>query len=383
MPKKEKGHWEGYFTLKKNINLASAEELMSIIYGIGDITANYIITRHWNNINDIISIIPKKSGYMLSNLYNTGESIELLKKININKITKKKLLLINGINNDIADRIIKNKPYQSITDLICNKDIGLENCKIIMFIITLYYVEEEDPHDILYKKVETKKVEKIPHVLRTLVWKTYASDIYLSSKCYCCRSNTISIDNFICGHIESRHNGGILDLNNLRPICNSCNTSMGTINMYIFIKKYNLWQENNTPINDSLISYIKKLKNTTVEQNNDIRYKLNDAYIEPKIDIFINKIINEYIRDMYFDIMKYLNSNNSYVFIEQLSLIEYKESAYIHSWLSPNKQFIIKKEFIINPITHISIICLMVCKIVICDYSICSIEFNIKKHSDN
>ena len=45
---------------------------------------------------------------------------------------------------------------------------------------------------------------------------------------------------FHCGHIISEANGGEIKLDNLRPICHSCNSSMGTVNMDEFIIKYGL-----------------------------------------------------------------------------------------------------------------------------------------------
>ena len=43
---------------------------------------------------------------------------------------------------------------------------------------------------------------------------------------------------FHCGHIIAESKGGELSVNNLKPICQSCNSSMGTQNMDEYIKKY-------------------------------------------------------------------------------------------------------------------------------------------------
>ena len=45
---------------------------------------------------------------------------------------------------------------------------------------------------------------------------------------------------FHCGHIISEFNGGNLDVENLKPICQPCNSSMKTMNMDEFIKKYKI-----------------------------------------------------------------------------------------------------------------------------------------------
>ena len=45
---------------------------------------------------------------------------------------------------------------------------------------------------------------------------------------------------FPCGHIIAEANGGLLKLDNLKPVCVSCNSSMGTQNMDEYILKYGL-----------------------------------------------------------------------------------------------------------------------------------------------
>jgi len=94
-------------------------------------------------------------------------------------------------------------------------------------------------NDIKDGKYNNQIIGNIPSALRHKVWTTYASEIY--RKCFCCRSNEIEESNFECGHIISRHNGGPITLENLRPICSQCNRSMSTKNMCIFIKQCGFW----------------------------------------------------------------------------------------------------------------------------------------------
>jgi hypothetical protein len=54
----------------------------------------------------------------------------------------------------------------------------------------------------------------------------------------CRKTEPIKRANFDCGHIIAEKNGDTLELNNLRPICKHCNTSMSTENMDDFMKKY-------------------------------------------------------------------------------------------------------------------------------------------------
>jgi len=58
---------------------------------------------------------------------------------------------------------------------------------------------------------------------------------YGLGKCFCCGFTQISQSNFHCGHIESENTGGELVLENLRPICGGCNSSMNDANMIKFM----------------------------------------------------------------------------------------------------------------------------------------------------
>ena len=60
------------------------------------------------------------------------------------------------------------------------------------------------------------------------------------AKCYCCRIAEIYQVSFNCGHVIAEINGGTHELKNMRPICQNCNSSMGTSNMDEFIEKYKL-----------------------------------------------------------------------------------------------------------------------------------------------
>ena len=63
-------------------------------------------------------------------------------------------------------------------------------------------------------------------------------DNSIQGNCQCCKTEVISKNNFDCGHIISEKNGGNVHLDNLKPICRSCNSSMGRTNMNDFMIKY-------------------------------------------------------------------------------------------------------------------------------------------------
>jgi 5-methylcytosine-specific restriction endonuclease McrA len=73
----------------------------------------------------------------------------------------------------------------------------------------------------------------IPKRLKEEVWLKYMGNKQ-EGKCFCCQTRTISTFDFEAGHVTSRKNGGQPVLENLRPICRSCNSSMGDKNLEDF-----------------------------------------------------------------------------------------------------------------------------------------------------
>jgi 5-methylcytosine-specific restriction endonuclease McrA len=82
--------------------------------------------------------------------------------------------------------------------------------------------------------------QSIPKALKRQVWTHWIGRELGIAKCLCCQISDIEKDTFSCGHIIAEKNGGALIVENLKPICMSCNSSMGTTNMDVFIKKFKL-----------------------------------------------------------------------------------------------------------------------------------------------
>jgi 5-methylcytosine-specific restriction endonuclease McrA len=122
-------------------------------------------------------------------------------------------------------------------------------------------VEEEDRRAVLVKKDNTRKSEEdepirlsaedkkdakrkkqsIPKNVRIIIWNHYIGEDIIKHKCLCCKKVTITNTNFEVGHVQSEKHGGTHEINNLRPICGSCNHSMGTENMIDFVVKFGLY----------------------------------------------------------------------------------------------------------------------------------------------
>ena len=90
------------------------------------------------------------------------------------------------------------------------------------------------------EKLHRPKRKTIPLALRRNVWNKYIGEEIGKTLCLCCKLTDISQMTFSCGHIVSVYNGGDINLENLKPICVSCNSSMGTQNMDEFIQNYRL-----------------------------------------------------------------------------------------------------------------------------------------------
>lgn len=86
------------------------------------------------------------------------------------------------------------------------------------------------------KKTVKKKKKPIPATIKRLVWNTHIGEEIGKSKCLCCKITDITQLSFNCGHIVAESNGGDLIVSNLKPICQNCNSSMGSKNMNEFMK---------------------------------------------------------------------------------------------------------------------------------------------------
>lgn len=105
----------------------------------------------------------------------------------------------------------------------------------------------KEKYCILKKEVELKYKTKhsssdytrksIPKSLKCLVWNKYIGKELGIGYCYVCKEE-IDSKQFECGHIQSVKDGGINHIDNLLPICGSCNKSMGTQNLNAFKKLY-------------------------------------------------------------------------------------------------------------------------------------------------
>jgi hypothetical protein len=80
--------------------------------------------------------------------------------------------------------------------------------------------------------------KKLPAIRRQEVWNTHIGEYIGKILCPSCETNSITPFTFVCAHVLAVSNGGDNSVNNLRPICQLCNSSMYTQCMSDFIMEF-------------------------------------------------------------------------------------------------------------------------------------------------
>lgn len=83
--------------------------------------------------------------------------------------------------------------------------------------------------DRITTKYKKKKNGGVPTALRMALWNAHFGERVGSGSCRCC-GRDITQQSFHAGHVVSVFNGGETTLQNLVPLCASCNLSMGATN---------------------------------------------------------------------------------------------------------------------------------------------------------
>jgi hypothetical protein len=171
--------------------------------------------------NKLLELIGDKDDNNYHEFYNNYYKDFKLKQI---YTLDRGLLKFNSFT-DITDFIRKISDYEWIDGkyLMNEIKIELDNIKILP-------VKKE-------KEVKPKiKKKTISATIKKLVWNTNIGEDIGKSKCLCCKSTDITQLSFNCGHIIAEANGGETIVSNLKPICQNCNSSMGTKNMNDFME---------------------------------------------------------------------------------------------------------------------------------------------------
>ena len=127
---------------------------------------------------------------------------------------------------DFLRKVDVSHPYAEEKKCIESRIIfPLKNCNFLDYLM----------NDVVPEYTGRKRQK--PASLRTMVWAHHVGMHNGVTTCPVCEVRTIYQDSFDCGHIQAKSKGGKDIVENLRPICSSCNSSMGTQNMNEFIDK--------------------------------------------------------------------------------------------------------------------------------------------------
>jgi len=169
--------------------------------------------------------------FQLENLKNTNFVCKN-NQIKPDKIIKK----IKILNNAMGKYFFENKDY------FHKSTIDKMNKNGIYFTFKNYNFLECLKNDVFELSVTPQKIKKEPKIklpkkTRDRVWDKYVGRTEREGKCFVCKDK-ITIGNWECSHVIAVANGGKNNLDNLRPLCKTCNRDMGIMNMNEYKKKF-------------------------------------------------------------------------------------------------------------------------------------------------
>jgi len=150
--------------------------------------------------------------------------IELRMKMENELLQLRSQLNLNPLNRTIKGHI---KRYEACLQQYYSQTIAPS--------VTITQKEEPKKEEPKKEEPAKKKKKAISATIKKLVWNTNIGEDIGKSKCMCCKSTDITQMSFNCGHVIAEANGGDTIVSNLKPICQNCNSSMGTKNMNNFM----------------------------------------------------------------------------------------------------------------------------------------------------
>jgi hypothetical protein len=241
------------YPFEVHLTMVNTNEELKYLFKL--INKNTKIPDEWlliNNMNDV-----KKN---MEEIFNN----EMIQKIvrstaNPNRPHLSRIQLENMITNLYNENVIikavhfdeLNEKYKTYAENNFPNTTGKQNdellikchdldCFLGMMIVKSDYEILKDNLIKIYKAQEINNIiyiskkQKIHQKIRTMSWEKYLKDTRQKTYDIKCPisicNNIINPHTFQCGHIISENNGGKIEITNLKPICTSCNGSMGIKN---------------------------------------------------------------------------------------------------------------------------------------------------------
>ena len=213
-------------------------------YNNNIITINTVNNELWVKAKDITSLLGFHNSKKTISKYVDDDDICKQYDLDDTKIRKNSPIYINEsgfyslVLNSEHKQAKKIKRWITKTVLPAIRKTGVYNHTEEIKKLKKRIAELENKETKQKNKTGRKKKETIPKAVRLKVWSEYIGYNNADGKCFCCRDKVIHIEDFQCGHIQSEHDGGKVNIQNLRPICGICNRSMGTKHMFEFMEQY-------------------------------------------------------------------------------------------------------------------------------------------------
>lgn len=188
------------------------------MYEINDILIRIYINEITNLENITTSLTPTIE--VLLDMVETAASQKIVSKTNDNPFSEF-IFCERPQENSTMSPQVKSVPPQSIEPIRLQPIINIQPQTLPESRINNQLRNNQLRNNIKYKK------KSIPLVLKRKLWDKYFGEQNGVAQCPCCKLSQISTFSFHCGHIISEKNGGLLVLDNLIPLCQSCNSSMG------------------------------------------------------------------------------------------------------------------------------------------------------------
>jgi hypothetical protein len=105
---------------------------------------------------------------------------------------------------------------------------------------TLPSARSDEGSPLLVKVLRARSARKsLPQAVRHAVWNAWTPGGAKAGEGACAScGRSITQQDYDCGHVVARACGGSDTVDNLRPVCRPCNTSMGTVDMRDFVAKH-------------------------------------------------------------------------------------------------------------------------------------------------
>lgn len=212
--------------------IAHLKNVLTTLYGISKIQYEQIIKNKEEELQNCEKWLNSKEGIELK-IKDIEKTIKYRKLV----LDQKHPMTTSGDIKSMTDLLHK---YEEELQIYINKLKDFEDTLTVKKPKETKVKEPKPPKEPKIKEAKPPKEVKpkkkpISSTIKKLVWNTNIGEEIGKAKCVCCKSTDITQMSFNCGHVISEHNGGETIVSNLKPICQNCNSSMGTKNMNEFM----------------------------------------------------------------------------------------------------------------------------------------------------